>query len=120
MSILNQEAELKVFPCPACARIIPSTADTCKYCNSAISDEMKQSAIEREEEQIRSDDIEFHRNIFLIGVVILFVGGGLLATSLLSLYAGSGGFFIWSPIITIFGFGQTIYGLNGMRKAKRR
>ncbi len=120
MSILNQEDELKVFPCPSCKRIIPSNVDTCKYCNSPISEETKQAAIKTEEEQNRNHDVEFHRNICMIGVVIFMVGAGLLTLSILNLYAGRGGFFIWSPIIAVFGLGQTIYGLLGMRKAKRR
>ncbi len=120
MSILNQEEELKVFPCPTCKRTIPSNKDTCKYCDSPISDEIKRAMIEAQEVQNRNEDIEFHRNIFMIGIVILFVGAGLLSVSIVNIYAESGGFFIWSPVITIFGLGQAIYGLNGMRKAHRR
>lgn len=120
MSILNQHEEIKVFPCPTCKRMMPSNRDTCQYCNSPISDDTKRSMIEAQEAQNRNEDVEFHRNIFLIGLMILFVGAGLLSVSILNIYAESGGFFIWSPIITVFGLGQTIYGLNGMRKARRR
>lgn len=120
MSILNQEDELKVFPCPGCRRPISSTAENCKYCDLPISPEVRQSAIEENDAENRSHDVEFHRNIFMIGVVIFLAGVGLLAMSIMSLYSGTGGFFIWSPILTIVGFGQTIYGLHGMRNAKRR
>jgi hypothetical protein len=81
---------------------------------------VRRAAIEASEEENRGHDVEFHRNIFLIGVVISLVGVGLLTMSVVNLYSGTGGFFIWSPIITIFGLGQTIYGLYGMRKAKHR
>lgn len=120
MSILNQEDEFNVFPCPGCRRPISSNVDTCKYCNLPISAEMQREAIEGFQEENRSHDVEFHRNIFLVGVVILLVGVGLLTMSVVNLSAGTGGFFIWSPILTVLGIGQSIYGLIGMRKAKRR
>jgi hypothetical protein len=120
MSFLNQEDELKVFACPGCRRPISSLADTCKYCNLSLSDDIKSAAIAASEEDNRSHDVDFHRNIALIGVVICVGGLGLLTMSVVNIYSGLGGFFIWSPVLTVVGFGQTIYGLFGMRKAKRR
>lgn len=120
MSILEQNEEIKVFPCPSCRKAISSKASQCKYCETPISDDVKTAAIEAEEKENRRIDAEFHRNIMLIGIAITFVGAGLLGISILNVYSGRGGFFIWSPIITLVGIGQVIYGLVGMRKANRR
>ncbi len=120
MSFLNQEDELKVFACPGCRRPISSLADSCKYCNLPLSGDVKSAAIAASEEENRSHDVEFHRNIALIGAVIFLAGIGLLTMSVVNMYSGTGGFFIWSPVLTVVGFGQIIYGLFGMRKAKRR
>ena len=120
MSILEQNEELRVFPCPECRKTISSLASQCKYCNAAISEEVKLAAIEAEEEENRRIDSEFHRNIMLIGIAVALAGAGLLGVSIVNVYSGRGGFFIWSPIITLVGIGQIFYGLVGMRKAKRR
>lgn len=120
MSILEQNEEIKVFPCPSCRKTISSKASQCKYCETPISDDVKTAAIEAEEKENRRIDAEFHRNIMLIGIAITFVGAGLLGISFMNVYSGRGGFFIWSPIITIVGIGQTAYGILGMRKAKYR
>ena len=111
MSILNQEDEFNVFPCPGCRRPISSNVDTCPYCSLPISVEMRLEAIEGFQEENRSHDVEFHRNIALVGVVIFLAGVGLLAMSIVNIYSGTGGFFIWSPILAVIGFGQIIYGL---------
>lgn len=120
MSILEQSEEIKVFPCPSCRKTISSKASRCKYCDTQVSDEVKTAAIEAEEQENRRIDSEFHRNIMLIGIAVFFVGAGLLGVSIINVYSGRGGFFIWSPIITLVGIGQVIYGLVGMRKANSR
>lgn len=120
MSFLKQEDEVRVFPCPGCRRPISSTAESCRYCSIPISEEVKAAAIDGWEKETRSHDVEFHRNIALIGAVIFLAGIGLLTMSVVNISSGKGGFFVWSPILTVVGFGQIVYGVFGMRKAKRR
>jgi hypothetical protein len=120
MSFFNQEDEVRVFPCHGCRRPISSTSESCRYCNIPISEEQKIAAIEGWDEETRGQDVEFHRNIALVGAIIFLVGIGLLTMSIVTVYSGTGGFFVWSPILAVVGFGQVMYGVFGMRKAKRR
>lgn len=118
MSILDQEDEYKVFPCPNCQKIVSTRDDNCRYCGSELSRDIKQEAVRRQVAEIKELDIDRHKTIAGIGAIVFISGLGLLIQSIVALFAG-GAFFIWSPIITIIGFGAIIYGLKGIWKEKR-
>jgi hypothetical protein len=118
MSLLSQDDELHVFPCPQCDQIVSTKNDVCKYCGVEIPLDVRNKAVEKQKAEIKELDIDRHKTIAGVGVIIFISGLGLLIPSIAALYVG-GSFFIWSPVITIFGLGTIIYGLKGIWNEKR-
>jgi hypothetical protein len=120
MSFLGQEDDSTVFRCPRCDQFISSNVETCRFCELPITKEMKAHSAAAQFEEDKAFRTGFHKNIFIVGAVMLVIGVlmlGWFAVSMLVL--GRGDFFYISPILTLLGAGQIIAGLHGMYKEKR-
>jgi len=121
MSTLSLNDKIETLQCPNCGKYISSDAAACRFCSIPITAEMMQAGVEKETEEIRKFQIDFYKTTLASGAITLFIGGGLLFFSIVSvLFLPEGRFFLWSPVITLLGIGQIIYSLNGFYKERRR
>ena len=120
MSLSLNDDEIKVFRCPNCKQFISTKSDNCRFCSLPITDEIKLKEVDLQEKDDKVFRINIHKNMLYLGIGVFLLGGYLLFSSIFSVfYTNEGRFFIWSPIITLVGLGQIIYGLYGIYQEKK-
>ena len=120
MSLSLNEDEIKVFRCPNCKQFISNKSDKCRFCSFEITEEIKHRESELQQAEDKGFRINTNKNILYVGLGIFALGLSLLSFSLVTIFStGQGRFFIWSPIITLVGLGQIIYGLYGIYQEKK-
>ncbi len=109
------------FKCPSCRQYISNQVDSCRFCFVPLSDEIKEQSIEQELDESRRYRFKSNKTIFYTGIGIFALGAFFLLGSLASIFlTGEGRFFIWSPIVALFGLGQIIIGSLGMLEERKR
>ena len=112
-SLFGVNEELKVFKCPQCKEYISSNNDFCPKCSFQIPIDLKQKAIQTEDEDVKIANRKFYKNSLWVGIGLFLLGSFLLVQMLFT-----GRFFLWSPILTLLGLGEIIYSLNGLYKER--
>jgi hypothetical protein len=111
----------QAIKCPSCSKYISNQVNTCRFCSTLLTDEMKTQAIEAEQEESRQHRLKSNKTFLYVGIGIFALGTLLLLVSIGSiLFTPEGRFFIWSPFIMVFGLGQIIYGLFGVFEERKR
>lgn len=121
MSRPTYDGERKVFRCPNCTKFISTAVDTCRFCSIPVTDEIKRKGVSEQEGEDRGFRVNVQKKFFYSGIGVFALGLVLLAYSLFSIYFTSEGvFFLWSPVITLVGLGQIVYGLIGIYGEKKK
>ncbi|CAN5225399.1 hypothetical protein BH10ACI1_BH10ACI1_24930 [soil metagenome] len=112
--------DYQVFQCPNCQQFISTRNNSCRFCSLPLTNEIKLQGIEVAAENNRKFRFKNSKIWFYSGIGVFGLGILLLAFSILSVNAGEGRLFIWSPIITLIGLGQMINGIIGMRDERKK
>jgi hypothetical protein len=111
----------EVFKCPNCQQFISNKLSTCRFCSFPLNDEIKAEAIENEASDTRKYRRGMFRKVLLIGLGITALGALLSTMSFITLFVAEGGFYFpWSPVILLFGLGQTLIGLFGIWEERKK
>ena len=111
----------QAFKCPSCGQFISNQVDICRFCNAVITDDMKAKAIEQELEETRKFSFDSNKKFVYSGLATMAIGAILLLFSLYTMFfTNEGRFFIWSPILILFGLAQMMYGSFGMFEERKR
>jgi hypothetical protein len=121
MKLIPEELKRQTFPCPNCRQIVSSDVDTCKFCSTPLTSEMKQEAIDKELNEKEKVNLSWHKNIMITGLGILIFGIFILISSIVQLnYSEEGGFCCLGPISIIAGLIITAKGYIRYKEEKRR
>ncbi len=111
----------EVFQCPKCQQYISNKLDACRFCFFLLNDEIKTQAINGETENTRKYRIKMHKGVLYSGLGIFALGLSLSAVSIISIfYVGQGYYFPWSPVVVLFGLGQMLIGVWGIRDERKK
>jgi hypothetical protein len=109
------------FKCPNCQQFISTKYDACRFCSYQLNDEIKEQAVKKEADDIRLYRRGMFKKVLYIGLGISAVGAILSIMSYATLFVtGSGFYFPWSPVILLFGLGQTVIGLFGLWDERKK
>ena len=123
MSFLPDDLKTQMFPCPACGHYINDEVDVCRHCNATITDEMRTTAIAKEQAERKKVFLGSEQQIITTGLVVLGVGVfNLLFQTFYFNIEYSSGFRIpcLSPIAIIVGIAITLHGVRGYLVEKRK
>lgn len=110
-----------VFQCPKCKQYISTKYDACRFCSFGLSDEIKVQAIDKETEGNRQYRLKMNKTVLYSGFGIFALGVVLSLISVFTIFfVGEGYYFPWSPVIVLFGLGQMVIGLNGIRDERKK
>lgn len=116
MSFLPDELKIQTFPCPNCKQYISSEVDVCKFCSTPIPNEIKQSAIDKENKEKKATFLKGHKNTIILGLGILAAGilflFDIFIAFKLSYADNTQSINCLAPIFIIIGIGIIIVGLN--------
>ena len=121
MSFLPDELKTQTFPCPNCRQYISSEVDVCKFCSSPISSDIKQFAIGKELKEKIEINLNRHKNMLILGIVLLILGFFSILTPIIEVnYSNNVNINCLTPIFVIGGIVITIKSFIGYREEKRK
>ena len=119
MSIIPDELKTHTFPCPICGQFISSEVDECKFCSAHITEEIRQTAVQKELNEKKNIFLKNQKNSLVLGIVLAAIGVGLFWNPIISANWGSTRVPCLSPILIPLGIGVIILSLSGYYKDKR-
>lgn len=123
MGFLPEELKSQTFPCPNCQQYISSEVNVCKFCFFSISDDLKQSAIEKELNEKKNIYLNRHKNTLILGITLFVIGIFLIITPVIFIgmrYSNNVNINCLTPIFIIAGVVIAVKGFVSYREEKRR
>lgn len=121
MSFLPDELKTQTFPCPNCRQYISSEVDVCKFCSMPIASDIKQFAIGKELKEKNEINLNRHRNMLILGIVLLILGFFSILTPIIEVnYSNNVNINCLTPIFVIGGIVITVKSFIDYREEKRK
>ena len=121
MSFLPDELKTQTFPCPNCKQYISSEVNACRFCQTELTSEVKESAVKSELEEKRKINLNRQKNFLILGVALLIIGVFFIVTPIIEInYSNNVNVNCLTPIFIIAGIVITVKSLIGYREEKRK